>query len=97
MDFTPIFNAIIALLGAIITAVLIPWIRKKTTAEQAEKINKLVAIAVQAAEQLAEPGMGKEKKQFVLDFLQSKGINIDDEAIDLAIEAAVYQLKNGLL
>ena len=38
IDLTSIANAVIALIAAIITAFVIPWIRSKTTAAQFEKI-----------------------------------------------------------
>ena len=95
MDFTNIFMVAIILIYAIIA---IYWVFKKPTAEQVDKINKLATMAVQAAEQLVqETGMGSVKKEMVLDFLESKGINTEDDAVDVAIEAAVYKLKNGIL
>ena len=62
MDITPIVNAVIALAAAVVTAVLIPWIKSKTTAAQREEINAWVRIAVTAAEQIyTGTGKGKEK------------------------------------
>mgnify|MGYP000306138428 CR=1 FL=1 len=52
IDLTSIANAVIALIAAIITAFVIPWIRSKTTAAQFEKIKMWVTVAVEAAEQL---------------------------------------------
>ena len=34
IDLTPIFEAILALLAALVTYKLIPWIKARTTAEQ---------------------------------------------------------------
>ena len=46
------------------------------------------------AEQIyRESGMGKEKKAFVLEFLEQKGLKIDLASIDNLIEAAVLELK----
>ena len=36
---------------------------------------------------------GYEKKQYVLDFLASKGIKIDTESLEAIIESAVQELK----
>ncbi len=94
-DITPIVQAIIALIGAIITCVLIPWIRSKTTKEQQEEIKQWVKIAVAAAEQIfVGQGRGEEKKQWVLEFLSKYNLKVDLDAIDAMIEAAVYELNN---
>ena len=50
IDLTSIANAVIALIAAIITAFVIPWIRSKTTAAQFEKIKMWVTVAVEAGE-----------------------------------------------
>ena len=73
IDLTSIANAVIALIAAIITAFVIPWIRSKTTAAQFEKIKMWVTVAVEAAEQLyTGSGRGAEKKAYVVEFLNSK-------------------------
>lgn len=72
IDLTSIANAVIALIAAIITAFVIPWIRSKTTAAQFEKIKMWVTVAVEAAEQLyTGSGRGAEKKAYVVEFLNS--------------------------
>ena len=48
IELTSIANAVIALIAAIITAFVIPWIRSKTTAAQFEKIKMWVTVAVEA-------------------------------------------------
>ena len=83
IDLTSIANAVIALIAAIITAFVIPWIRSKTTAAQFEKIKMWVTVAVEAAEQLyTGSGRGAEKKAYVVEFLNSKGFKIDAETLD---------------
>ena len=94
IDITPIINAVIALIAAIITVFLIPWIKSKVEAEKLSKITSWVRIAVDAAEQIyKESGMGEQKKQYVLDFLEGKGFTIDPNSIDAMIEAAVLSLN----
>lgn len=98
MDFTPIFQALIALAGAIVTCVLVPYLKSKYNQQQREEINGWVATAVLAAEQIYKgSGRGEEKKLFVLDWLEEHGIDVDETVIDAAVEAAVYRLKEGLL
>lgn len=94
IDITPIVNAVIALIAAVITVFLIPWIKSKVEAEKLSKIMSWVRIAVDAAEQIyKESGMGEKKKQYVLDFLKDKGFTIDPNSIDAMIEAAVLSLN----
>jgi type II secretory pathway pseudopilin PulG len=94
-DITPIVQAVFALVGVLITSLLIPWIRSKTTAEQQEEIKQWVKIAVAAAEQIfVGSGRGKEKKDWVLEFLAKYNLKVDMDAIDALIEAAVWELNN---
>lgn len=98
IDITPIINAVIALIAALISVFLIPWIKANTTAKEQKTLLELIKIAVAAAEQIYEGvGRGDEKKQYVLDFLASKGIKVDDEAVNAAIESYVQQLNAGSL
>ena len=93
-DLTPIVNAVIALIAAIITTFLIPWIKSKIDAAKLAQIVEWVGIAVRAAEQIYnESGMGEKKKQYVLDFLASKGFTLDPNSINAMIEAAVKNLN----
>ena len=96
IDITPIVNAVIALLAAGVSVFLIPWIKSKTTDAQRKELLEWVKIG--AAEQLYEgQGRGEEKKKYVLEFLASMGFTVDEEAINVAIEAAVNQLNGGNL
>ena len=95
IDLTSIANAVIALIAAIITAFVIPWIRSKTTAAQFEKIKMWVTVAIEAAEQIyTGSGRGEEKKRFVIEFLANKGFKIDADSLDKLIEAAVFNLPS---
>lgn len=97
MDITPIVKAFVALLATIITVVIVPYIKSKTTAVQQKKINEWIKIAVAAAEQIYQGvGRGQEKKAYVLAYLAEKGIELDEATVDAMIEAAVYALNNGL-
>lgn len=97
-DITPIVEAVVAVVCAVVTCVLIPYIKSKTTAEQQAEINAWVKIAVSAAEQIySGSGRGEEKKAYVVEWLRSHGITLDSEKLDAMIEAAVYELKQGIL
>lgn len=97
-DITPIIEAVAALLAAIITAVVVPYIKSKTTADQQRQINTWVQIAVSAAEQLyVGSGRGEEKKAYVIAWLRQHGVTVDHDKLNVMIEAAVYDLKNGAI
>ena len=94
MNITPIIETVFALIAAVITAIVIPYIRSKTTAQQQTEINAWVRIAVSAAEQIyVGSGRGQEKKAYVINWL----VTLDETRLDAMIEAAVYDLKKGLL
>lgn len=97
INITPIAEAVFALVGVVITAVVIPYIRSRTTAQQRDELNAWVRIAVSAAEQLYKgSGRGKEKKAYVLDWLSEHGVTVDGDKLDALIEAAVYDLNSGV-
>ena len=98
-DITPIIEAVAALIAALITAFLVPYIKSKTTAEQQKEINAWVKIAVAAAEQIyTGSGRGEEKKEYVINWLREHGITVDEAKLDALIEAAVYELNaNGIV
>lgn len=93
IDVTPIVEAVVALIMALISAFVIPWIKQKISKEKLEKVAMWVEIAVEAAEQLyTGSGRGAEKKAYVVDFLNSKGYTLDTASLDNLIEAAVFNL-----
>ena len=97
-DITPIIEAVAALIAALITAFLVPYIKSKTTAEQQKEINAWVKIAVSAAEQIyTGSGRGEEKKAYVINWLREHGITVDEAKLDALIEAAVYELTQGII
>ena len=99
IDITPVVNAVIALAATVVSVFLIPWINSKTTAQQRSELVAWAKIGVAAAEQIyVGQGRGDEKKQYVLEFLKSKGFDLNEESVNNAIEAAVKQLNTeGLL
>lgn len=94
-DITTIIEAVFALAAAVITAIIIPYIKSKTTANQQEQISTWVKIAVTAAEQIyAGSGRGEEKKAYVINWLKNHSITLDESKLDALIESAVYELTN---
>jgi uncharacterized protein with FMN-binding domain len=96
MDITKILEAIITLVVAIVTGVLVPYIKSKTTAEQQTVLTALVKAAVTAAEQIyTGSGRGQEKKAYVLSWLADRGITVDADKLDALVESEVYALKTS--
>lgn len=93
INLTPLFEAIILLLAALITAKLIPWIKKKTTDQQYENIKSFAKIAVYAAEQMFAHGSNEEKLEYTLQQLEKQGFKVDLDTLRTAVEQAVYELK----
>lgn len=93
IDLTPIMEAVVALVAAVITAFVIPWLKGKIDTDKLEKIEMWVTVAVEAAEQLyVGSGRGAEKKAYVVQFLQDRGFTLDPDSLDKLIEAAVFNL-----
>lgn len=93
-DLTPIAEALIALVGIIITSFVVPYIKSKTNANQQAAILALIKIAVAAAEQIfGAYGFGKEKKEYVTEWLKARGVKLDADKLDAMIESAVYELN----
>lgn len=97
IDLTPIFQAIIALIAALISYKLIPWIKSKTTGQQQSNLYAAAQIAVYAAEQIYGAGQGQEKFQYVLDSLEAAGFKLDGTLAYQAIENAVYMMNNAYI
>ena len=92
--FVKIVLGVISILGAIITYMVVPYLKSKTSKEQRETIMFWVSVAVSAAEQIFnERGMGAEKKKFVVEFLVEKGIKVSLDELDVLIESAVKELN----
>lgn len=89
IDLTQIINAVIALLGALITSRLIPWL-KATTSEKQQAIAKAASrTAVYAAQQLYDSKMITDRLDYAEKWLLDNGFTVDRTMI----EAAVKELK----
>lgn len=94
IDITFIIEAVITIIIFVVGTFLLPWIKQKIGNGKTEELLRWVSIFVRAAEQIyRESGMGEQKKAYVLQKLQEKGYNLDIEAIDDMIEAAVLELN----
>lgn len=86
IDLTTLANALIALLAAVITAFVIPWLRAKTTVQQRELLQSVVKSLVYAAEQIFGAGRGEDKLQYVVDRLKAQGYTVDLALIEATVK-----------
>lgn len=91
IDLTGVCNAVIALLGALVTYRLIPWIKARTTKEQQEMLEAGVRTAVYAAEQLYKTGAVQDRMEYALKWLNQHGYNADR----VQVEAAVREMQTN--
>lgn len=92
--------ALIPVLGTILTVYIIPFVKEKTGNAKLEKYKAWTESAVKCAEMLwTESGKGKDKKQFVIDYLNDmfnkKKVIITSEQLNVLIEAAVEELNKN--
>ena len=104
INVTPILlgvlEVVLSVSVVLITTKLVPWVKSKVSQDQLVLIKEIVKIAVKAAEQLFEKTQGPEKleyaKQFVIEALHEKGIEIDEPLLRTYIESAVLELHKAL-
>lgn len=85
MDWVKLISeVIIPLLGVVVTAYVVPWIREK-------KQTELARTCVRAAEQIFGAGTGEQKYGYAESLLVKAGVKEDDAK--RLIEAAVYELN----
>lgn len=96
-----LFNIVLLLvpvIGAVITGILIPYVKTKISVTQMDEIIKWVTKAVQAAEVLFDaPKSGEEKREYVISFIDkmfnAKHEVITKEQIRILLESAWKQMK----
>lgn len=86
IDLTTLFNAVIALLAAIITAFVIPWIKAKASVQQQEALAGIYRTLCYAAEQLYGAGNGEDKLAYVEAKLMERGYTIDRDLIEATVK-----------
>lgn len=96
IDLTPLINAVIAVLATVATVFLIPALKRKTDEQDRAEMLAWAEIAVAAAQQLYHHLDGADRKNYVLNFLEAKGYDVDSMEVDAAIEAAVLTLHQAL-
>lgn len=82
IDLTTVINAIIALLAAVVTAFVVPWIKANATIKQQEMLKNVYRTIVYAAEQIYGNGNGAKKLAYVKSQLEAKGYTVDTDLIE---------------
>lgn len=98
--FTQIILAIISIIGALVSAYVIPFIKAKMTQADMQRLVEFVKIAVRCANQIYTPEQWAQKKEYVLnlvkEFIESNlKIKLTDEQIDAIIEGIVNLIKKS--
>ena len=93
IDLTTIIQAVLALLAALITYKLIPWIKAKTNQEQQNLMLSVTSVLVFAAEQLYGAGRGADKLDYVVRELENRGFTADRAAIEAVIKDYADKLQ----
>lgn len=96
IDLTPAFYALISFLLAVAMRYLVPFLRRKISADDMDDLLVWVEIAVAAAQQLYHQADGEKRLQYALGVLADKGFNVNDKAVRSAVEAAVLKLHQQL-
>ena len=96
LDYTAILLAVISLIGAILTKVLVPYLKTKIDEQKLSEIKFWVDIAVIAVEKAfeTEPGMGEAKKYQVMEFIKKLNLPITEEQLEFLIDAVVEEIIN---
>ena len=95
-DVTTIIEVIVSIIATVVGTFLIPYIKRKASAEKLAEVVKWLEIACYAAEEAARTGLiDKEAKYgYAKDFLESRGIKFDEVTTEALINSTVYDLFN---
>ena len=95
IDLTPILQAILGLVAAVITVYLVPWLKSRVDTNKHALVDAAIQSLVYAAEQLYGAGRGSDKLAYVKDQLAMRGIAIDDAAIEAKVFESLNKIKGS--
>lgn len=97
-DLTQVFIALIGVIMTILTSVVFPWIKSKTTVNQQKIIYEIAYMAVCAAQQELDDNTAK--KAYALTFMSERlkqyGIELSVNEISTYIESVLKDIKTSL-
>lgn len=95
IDMTQVFLGVLGLITVIISSVIVPWIKSKTTVQQQDMIRTWATVAVYAAQQLFVNS--DEKKEYALQYvskmLEKYNIKLTANEVSTYIEGALKDIK----
>lgn len=96
MNIDIAIKIIIPIIGAVVTYILVPWIKEKTTKEQRDNLTFWIEVAVLAVEKYykGQSQKGDLKKEYVIDFIVNQGFNISEDQLSILIDAVVEEVIN---
>lgn len=100
-DITFIVEFVFIAICLIAARYVYPWLKSNMSVKQQQEVNQILDVIVDAAEQLfGGSGRGAERKEYALKcvsaWLNSRGIKIDAERLDILLEAAVFRMKKSI-
>lgn len=98
--FTQIALMVISIVGALVSAYLIPYIKSKANANDIERFIDFVWLAVRCANQIYTPEQWQDKKLYVLSLVtnfmyENLKISLSDEQVNAIIEGMVNEVKKA--
>ena len=90
--FELIIKVVLTLLTIFLTYVLVPWLKANTSSKQRENAIYLITLGCTIAESLYKTygtGYGKVKKEWVINWLKERDIQITESEIDALIDNVV--------
>lgn len=97
--FLMVLEVVLTLAVAVITGVVVPYIRSKIETDKLAKLDYYVKLGIRSAEQIFDgDGKGEEKKKYVVNYIteiinRNLKIDITPEELDTIIEGMVNNVK----
>ena len=84
-----------ALLAALLTAYIIPWLKQKQNSEKQQNLMFWLKVAVEAAEKyFVGSNRGAEKAAYVRQFLAQRGWRLEEQEAAVLVDSMVWNLLN---
>lgn len=97
INITNIVIALIGVLSAVVTSIVIPWLKSKLNANQIDIIQQLSTVAVYAAQQIYNSDEAQKKKEYAVTYVKNElakyDITFSEDTISTYIEGALKDIK----
>ena len=85
IDLTDVINAVLAVLGALVTKRLLPWLKANTSEKQQAMTQTAISTAVYAAEQLYNTNVIQDRLKYAEKWLKNQGYSVDRAQIEAEV------------